>query len=90
MAWTKATVITWASLEDQVGHNTLNEDRIDFIASAVALNKTNGLYDVISDVETKRYWRDQAAAEEYKQFILTETTNLGITAPTINIIDNAG
>ena len=90
MTWTKATVITWASIEDQVGHDTLNEDRIDFISSAVALNKTDGLYDVISEVETKRYWIDQAAAEEYKQFILTETTNLGITAPTINIIDNAG
>lgn len=89
MAWTKATVITWASIEDQVGHDTLNEDRIDFISSAVALNKTDGLYEVITGVKTKRCWIDQSAAEEYKQFILTETANLGITSPNIEIIDNA-
>jgi hypothetical protein len=88
MVWTKATIIKWDSLESQVGHDSLNEDRMDFISNAVATDKTNGLYDVIDDVTTKRYWLDQAAAEEFKQFILTETANLGITSPNIEIIDN--
>jgi len=46
------------------------------------------MYDLVSDVVTKRYWLDQSAADEYKQFILTETTNLGITIPNVEIIDN--
>lgn len=87
MILTKATVITWGSLEAQIGHDSLNEDRMDFISNAVATSKTNGLYDVIDDVTTKRYWSDQTAAEEFKQFILAETANLGITSPNIEIID---
>jgi hypothetical protein len=88
MVLTKATVITWATLQDQDGVAALNEDRMDFIANAVASNKTDGMYDLISDVVTKRYWLDQSAADEYKQFILTETTTLGITIPNVEIIDN--
>lgn len=89
MVFTKATVITWATPEDQDGNALMNEDRMDFIANAVADNKTDGLYDIISDVQTKRYWLDQAAADAYKQFILDDTARLGITSPTIEIIDNA-
>jgi len=88
MVLTKATVITWATIQDQDGVAALNEDRMDFIANAVASNKTDGMYDLVSDVVTKRYWVDQSAADEYKQFILTETTNLGITIPNVEIIDN--
>jgi hypothetical protein len=88
MVLTKATVITWATPDDQDGVASLNEDRMDFIANAVASNKTDGMYDLISDVITKRYWLDQSAADEYKQFILTETATLGITIPKVEIIDN--
>mgnify|MGYP000010601417 CR=1 FL=1 len=88
MVLTKATVITWATIQDQDGVAALNEDRMDFIANAVASNKTDGMYDLVSDLVTKRNWLDQSAADEYKQFILTETTNLGITIPNVEIIDN--
>jgi hypothetical protein len=88
MIWTKATIITWESLEAQVGNDNLNEDRMDFISNAVANGKTNGLYDVIDDITTKRYWIDQNAAEEYKQFILSETEASDIPTPIIEIIDN--
>jgi len=88
MVLTKATVITWARIEDQDGVATLNENRIDFIADAVANSKTDGLYDLISDLVTKRCWLDQSAAQEYKQFIIDETNRLGITIPQIEIIDN--
>ncbi len=88
MVLTKATVITWATPEDQDGVLTLNEDRIDFIANAVANGQTDGLYDLISDVVTKRYWLDAPAAQAYKQFILNETNRLGITLPDVQIIDN--
>lgn len=88
MVLTKTTVITWATIQDQDGVVALNEDRMDFIATAVASNKTDGMYDLVSDLVTKRNWLDQSAADEYKQFILTETTTLGITTPNIEIIDN--
>jgi len=88
MVLTKATVITWARLEDQDGNATLNEDRTDFIANAVANGQTDGLYDLISDVVTKRYWLDAPAAQAYKQFILNEANLLGITIPDVQIIDN--
>lgn len=88
MVLTKATVITWATPEDQDGAPTLNEDRLDFLANAVANGQTDGLYDLISDVITKRYWLDAPAAQAYKQFILTETNRLGITLPDVQIIDN--
>jgi hypothetical protein len=88
MVLTKTTVITWATIQDQDGVAALNEDRMDFIANAVASNKTDGMYDLVSDLVTKRNWLDQSAADEYKQFILAETTTLGITIPNIEIIDN--
>jgi hypothetical protein len=88
MTWSKATVITWATIADQIGNETLNEERIDFIANAVTNNKTDGLYVMINETTTKRAWLNQAAAEEYKQFILTDTARLGITIPTVEIIDN--
>lgn len=88
MIWSKATVITWESIADQIGNETLNEDRINFIATAVNNSKTDGLYEMINARTTKRAWINQAAAEEYKQFILTDTARLGITLPTVEIIDN--
>lgn len=89
MVLTKATVITWATWQDQDNNYILNEARTNFIIDAYNVGKTDAVYDVITDVITKRYWLDQASAEEYKQFIISETSKLGITRPTVQIVDNA-
>jgi hypothetical protein len=67
---TKATIITWVSQQAQVGNPLLNEERNTKLAEMLATGKTEGTPNVISTNVTIREWLDQAAAEEFRDFIL--------------------
>ena len=80
---TYTTVITWQQPEHQVNVDleTVRKPKLDTMANVqqVADNEP----DVISTVETKRYWLDQTSAETYKDFIIAQCTALSIPLPAI-------
>lgn len=65
MTFTRATIVTWASNEDQVGSADLTAERQALVAKLVSQGKTDGIYYPVSPTSTRRYWIDQSAAEEY-------------------------
>jgi hypothetical protein len=67
---TKATTITWASEIAQYSNTSLNEERNTKLAEMLAAGKTEGNPNIIAPNVTIREWLDQAAAEEYRDFIL--------------------
>jgi hypothetical protein len=67
---TKATLITWNSVEHQTGNLELNKERDDKLAEMVAEGKTDGVANRVTPAITIREWIDQAAAEEFRDFIL--------------------
>lgn len=66
---TKSTVITWVSKAAQSNIEGLNAERGDKLLQMTAEGKTDGHPSVISDLETRRDFVDQSAAEEYRDFI---------------------
>jgi hypothetical protein len=77
IALTKSTIVTWASMDAQVNIEGLNADRIDKLMQMTAEEKTDGQPAPISDVKTRRDFVDQAAAEEYRDFILAMDVKYG-------------
>ena len=67
---TKATIITWASLEAQTGNIELDDERNKKLVEMIEAGKTDGNPNVLTPTVTIREWIDQAAAEEYRDFIL--------------------
>jgi hypothetical protein len=67
---TKATIITWESQQAQIGNPALNDERNTKLAEMLAAGKTEGTPNVISPNVTIREWLDQAAAEEFRVFML--------------------
>ena len=74
---TKSTVITWASMDAQINIEELNTERVDKLLQMTAEEKTDGQPSPISDVETRRDFVDEAAAEEYRDFILAMDEKYG-------------
>jgi hypothetical protein len=74
---TKATDITWVSLEAQVNNPELNTERDAKLLEMVTEEKTDGNPEVISEIETRREFVDQAAAEEYRDFIWSMDAKYG-------------
>ena len=67
---TKATIITWTSVEAQMNNISLHDERSKKLAQMFADGKTDGNPNILSPVVTIREWIDQAAAEEFRDFIL--------------------
>jgi len=67
---TKATIITWTSVEAQMNNISLHDERSKKLAQMFADGKTDGNPNILSPVVTIREWIDQAAAEEFRYFIL--------------------
>ena len=67
---TKATIITWTSLEAQVDNIPLRDERGKKLKEMFEAGKTDGNPNIISPTVTIREWIDQAAAEEFRDFIL--------------------
>lgn len=74
---TKSTVITWVSMDAQINIEELNAERVDKLLQMTAEEKTDGQPSAISDIETRRDFVDQAAAEEYRDFILAMDAKYG-------------
>lgn len=67
---TKATIITWASEIAQIGNPSLNDDRTVKLTEMIQAGKSDGNANVIAPNVTIREWVDQAAAEEFRDFML--------------------
>jgi hypothetical protein len=74
---TKSTLITWVSMDAQINIEELNAERVDKLLQMTAEEKTDGYPSAISDVETRRDFVDQAAAEEYRDFIFAMDEKYG-------------
>ena len=74
---TKSTIITWLSKQAQMGNPALNAERDAKLHEMVAAGKTDNVPDLVSSSITIRKWVDQAAAEEYRDFITALATNYG-------------
>lgn len=89
MAMTKSTTITWRSKEDWQNPQ-LTEARAAKLNEMHAAGKTDLSYDN-EDPETEliwtRFWIDQAAAEEYIGFNMTEAATLNLVIVSTGIGD---
>ena len=71
MSMTKITTIVWGSAAPQE-ETQLTEARAIKLTDMKADEKTDGRWEVVDAVTTKRYWRDLAAAEEFISFITAQ------------------
>ena len=74
---TKATIITWSSYDAQEGNLLLNDERIEKLAEMFEAGKTDNEPIQITSSITVRHWVDQAAAEEYRDFMLALSEKYG-------------
>lgn len=74
---TKATIITWTSESSQVDNLVLNAERDVKIREMYDAGKTDGIANRISAETTIREWVDQAAAQEFVDFMLSLDTKHG-------------
>jgi hypothetical protein len=72
MSMTKITTIVWESAghQDQI---QLTEARAIKLTEMTDDEKTDGRWEAVDEVTTKRYWRDLAAAEEFISFITEQS-----------------
>ena len=87
MALTKITKIEWLTVEDQLGNEAFDGERLTKILEMTEANKTDGHPIIISDVITERYWLDQPAAQEYIDFITLKATQYNLNVVSMQIID---
>jgi len=71
MSMTKITTIVWGSADHQ-NEIQLTEVRKTKLDEMQADGKTDGGWDAVDEVTTKRYWRDLAAAEEFISFVTAQ------------------
>ena len=68
---TKTTTHVWASEEDQL-QTDLDAARVAKIEQMIADGKTDGSLERINPVTSKRFWKDESAAEEFISFIMAQ------------------
>jgi hypothetical protein len=91
--YTKYTIVTFANPKESFAD--WSDAEIDFIndsfEEALVLStqkKTPGWMESIGPGQVKRFWIDQKAAEEWKQFIFDNAVKHGIAVSSIEIFDN--
>jgi hypothetical protein len=74
---TKATIVQYENVEDQCHTElvTMRENKIDEL---VELEKTDGNHVRLSELQIKRFWVDQAAADEWIAFMLSSAAPFNI------------
>jgi hypothetical protein len=74
---TKATIVTYDVVEDQYHTElaTIRDDKIDELNEA---GKTDGTHIRIDELTIKRFWLDQAAADEWIAFMLASAAPFNI------------
>jgi hypothetical protein len=85
--FTKKTRIKWATVEDQLGNDAFNTQRVIKIDEMVAAEKTDGLPVPITDLITERYWIDEVSAQEYIDFVLLKADIYNLTVVSSQILD---
>lgn len=84
---TKSVTVTWISEEAQL-LDGLDEERTQKLEDMFDQVKTDSLPYFILKNKTRRYFIDQAAAEEWKEFILSMDAKYGPNLVTsIDIVD---
>jgi hypothetical protein len=77
---TKATIVTYNEVEDQYHTelSTMRENKIDELNEA---GKTDGTHVRLNEYQLKRFWLDQAAADEWIAFmqVLAATYNINMS-----------
>lgn len=71
MEITKTTTIVWGSEEEQLKPE-LDAARLAKIDQMMSEGKTDGALERISPTTTKRFWKDQSAAEEFVSFVMAQ------------------
>jgi hypothetical protein len=87
MILTKKTRIEWTNSTDQNSHVGLDSIRNEKIYIMMMEDKTDGIPYIVSEFITERSWVDQAAAEEYRDMILSTCQKLSIILPKVEILD---
>jgi hypothetical protein len=85
--FTKKTRIEWATVEDQLGNDAFNTQRVIKIDEMIAADKTDGLPVPITDLITERYWIDEVSAQEYIDFILSKVQMYNLNLVSTQILD---
>jgi len=85
--FTKKTKIEWASIEDQLGHDQFSNDRFIKIEEMITAEKTDGVPILTSELITERLWIDEAAAQEYIDFVLLKTGMYNLNVVSTQIIN---
>ena len=86
MSMTKITTIVWGSADHQ-DETQLTEARAIKLTDMKADEKTDGRWEVVDAVTTKRYWRDLAAAEEFISFITAQAEIYNCSIVSTSITD---
>ncbi len=86
MSMTKITTIVWESANHQ-NEIQLTEVRKTKLDEMQADGKTDGGWEEVDDVTTKRYWRDLAAAEEFISFITEQSAIYNCSIVSTSITD---
>jgi hypothetical protein len=87
MEFTKTTVIVWGN-EAHPRNEALTAARIAKLLEMEADGKTEAATRVLVDeVTTKRFWKDQSAAEEFVAFITAQATLNGLIITSATIED---
>lgn len=74
---TKATIVTYNDVESQY-HEQLEMIRENKIDELTELGKTDGTHVRISELKIKRFWIDQAAADDWVAFMLAQAAPFNI------------
>ena len=74
---TKATIVKYENFEDSY-HYELSELRENKIDELHALGKTDGNHVRVDEVTIKRFWLDQAAADEWIAFMVSSAAPFNI------------
>ena len=83
----KKTTITWASAADQ-NHADLSAARTAKLVEMARAQKVHLIEAaIVNDVTTVRYWKDQAAAEEFVAFIQDQAATHGVSVVSAVIED---
>jgi hypothetical protein len=86
---TKATIITWVSEAAQTSHTELNAQRDIKLREMYAAGKTDANAHRISAETTVREWVDQAAAQEFIDFMLALDAQYGPGLIASTVIEDA-
>lgn len=96
MEYTKYTIVTFAEPKTHFD-DKYSDDEVEFIndtfakaALMASQDKTPGYHEFAGPGNIKRVWKDQAAAEEWKDFILTTGQKYNVKLSSVEIFEYTG